>query len=411
MENNVFQPGTNATTPFFSKFKIVYHLVGEQALPAYITAVQFPCEVQHFLLTTETGKTRSAAENIKRTLAAKGINSEIKYIGNEDIAVSVVPLTTALNDIFDSTNPEHLPAALDLTGGTKPMSMVGIMLSGQREYMTPVYLDTKDKKLIDFTHPQENIFLHQTLEISEFISLGGLQLTKASVSNVSGELLKYIFKNSKFFLRFQEDFANLADNKLPANGQSIGERFQQKYNFMLNKMAEYTPDISLWESLWQEFAANTTPRAQAEFLGGTWFEHYAFNLVQNSGKDIRQILLGVVLSFPENPRDAQEFDVVYTDGFSLIILECKAGRLKQEFVQKLENLRSQFTGALGKCALLTLSSLYDKNSSKNTIAERISRSRSIAAFSSKSGVNLLPARCLDFKTGLIYENPANGYRK
>ena len=43
-----------------------------------------------------------------------------------------------------------------------------------------------------------------------------------------------------------------------------------------------------------------------------------------------------------------EFDVVFTDGYSLYIVECKAGTVTQEQVMKLQNLVRSYGGTGGR---------------------------------------------------------------
>jgi len=62
-------------------------------------------------------------------------------------------------------------------------------------------------------------------------------------------------------------------------------------------------------------------------------------------KSITEIEQNVALSWDAGKPTAQEFDVLYTNGYELVILECKAGKVKQDYLQKLENLRDTFSGA------------------------------------------------------------------
>ena len=61
----------------------VFHLVGEQTLPVYLAALQFPVETTHYLLATE--KTKRAAERIAGALKQKGIESETRLLGYANV--------------------------------------------------------------------------------------------------------------------------------------------------------------------------------------------------------------------------------------------------------------------------------------------------------------------------------------
>ena len=108
--------------------KIVYHLVGEQAIPVFLTAIQFPENTKHILLTTYVGKTKQTVENISSTLQGKGRIVEIQYLGGKEIAVSFPDLIPRMREILAKTNPDHLTAGFDITGGTKPVLSCGKMV-------------------------------------------------------------------------------------------------------------------------------------------------------------------------------------------------------------------------------------------------------------------------------------------
>ena len=130
------------------EFKKVYHLVGEQTLPVFIAAVQFNPEATHYLLTTEAKKTKDAAKRLLKTLEKAGRQAELYYIGKETEAVSFPVLNGAIGKVLDETNGSHEAAAFDLTGGTKPMSIVSLLHAERREGMAAYYLDFQGKRLI-----------------------------------------------------------------------------------------------------------------------------------------------------------------------------------------------------------------------------------------------------------------------
>ena len=392
----------SSTLTYNFGYKYMYHLVGEQVIPVYLSGIQFDHSIKHFLLTTRSRKTKIATQAICNTFKNKGIDVEVRNIGDEDAAVSVSELTKGITKILDITNPDKLPVSFDLTGGTKPMSMVAMRLATERDYITPYYLDSKGKQLIDFKNLENSLPLRNTLTIKEFVSLGGLELHKQNQNDVSEDFLQYVFDHKDTILRFQEKFANMMDNKGIPKGYTLESYFTYTYSDMLHALVNKV-NLEKWDRYWNEFAKTRSWYKKARFLAGEWFELYTYSTVKNSGADISDIMLNAELVFPNNAHQAQEFDVVYTDGFSLIILECKAGQLNQNYIQKLENLRGQFSGALGKCALVSLTDTHTKNSNKETITERIGNSRAIAAFCGVEGIKKLATHCLDFEPGKIYE--------
>ena len=99
----------------------------------------------------------------------------------------------------------------------------------------------------------------------------------------------------------------------------------------------------------------------AVYLSGGWLEEYVYAQLKpyvEAGviKDLR-INLELALNSPGGgfpPYDSfTELDVVFTDGYSLYIVECKAGNVQQEQVMKLENLVRYYGGTDGRGVLAT----------------------------------------------------------
>lgn len=385
-------------------FKNVYHLVGEQTLPVFIAALQFPREAKHYLLTTQTKKTGDAAKRILKMLEKSGLTGELVYIGKEREAVSVPDLNNSIGKLLDETHVDGEPAAFDLTGGTKPMSIVSLLQVGKRAGMAGYYLDFQGRKLICLNDRNLTRDLRETLTLENFINLGGMNLKTSFTSRIPESSLVYFFKNAEKLQRYQGAFVRCLPGEKPPKGYTQEQYFQEQFEELKKRFNG--PD---WETHWEacrssgEFGKKNSWQAQARLLAGGWFENYIYMILKKQYPGLKEIGLNAVLTFPGKQQSAQEFDVVYTDGYSLFILECKAGRIKQEYVQKLENLREHFSGSLGRCALVTLNSSRNSNGQQESFAERVADSRAISAFCGKNGINQLKQKALSFEAGQVYE--------
>ena len=386
------------------EFRKVYHLVGEQTLPIFITAQQFANDAVHYLLTTKAKKTRDAANRLKKTLETEGRQAELYYIGTESEAVSFPVLNRAIGDVLKKTNEEQAPAAFDLTGGTKPMSIVSLMQAERQEGMAAYYLDFQGRRLICLNNRELNTDLKAVLTLENFFNLGGMNLKTIGGNQVPEEVLTYFYKNAEKLQRCQQEISRcLPGGQLP-KGETPHSRFKKQL-----KEVKSLFDPSGWAENWGKFCGSAASgkkgswMREARFLAGEWFEDYIYMIIRKNHPEIREIGLNAVLTFPGGTQPAQEFDVVYTDGYSLVILECKAGRVFQEYVQKLENLREHFSGALGSCALVTLNASRTGKNQQESFAERILSSRSISAFCGKTGINQLKQKGMKFEAGRIYE--------
>ena len=91
----------------------------------------------------------------------------------------------------------------------------------------------------------------------------------------------------------------------------------------------------------------------ASYLCGGWLEEYAYKLLEplvKAGK-VNYLRIGLEVNWESshevNSR-AQEFDIAFTDGKSLYIVECKAGNVKSDHVYKLSDCVRTYGGVLAK---------------------------------------------------------------
>ena len=107
--------------------KKVYHLMGEQTIPIFLSAIQFQPWVHHYLLATK--KTEYSANYVVKALQDRQISAEVRLIGAENAAVSFRLLNESISEILDDTNKEEAPSAFNITGGTKPMPLTTLSQS------------------------------------------------------------------------------------------------------------------------------------------------------------------------------------------------------------------------------------------------------------------------------------------
>lgn len=117
-----------------------------------------------------------------------------------------------------------------------------------------------------------------------------------------------------------------------------------------------------------------------EYLGGGWFEEYVFYLLRNLEQKniIHDLRIGMEVTYvtPFRIRGSVpvgEFDCAFTDGKKLWLIECKAGGIKQEHIQKLENNLKTYGGIAAKGLLVSAFPVSD------THMKRINSSTSIYA--------------------------------
>ena len=102
------------------------------------------------------------------------------------------------------------------------------------------------------------------------------------------------------------------------------------------------------------------------FIQGGWLEEYVYSLLaplQEEGL-ISDVRVGYEPGYSDgtsNRWGAQEFDCAFTDGKRLWIVECKAGPVRQEAIQKLENILRTYGGIAARGLLVSSFPLTEAN--------------------------------------------------
>jgi len=96
----------------------------------------------------------------------------------------------------------------------------------------------------------------------------------------------------------------------------------------------------------------------AKYLSGGWFEEYVYAQCKPYEEKgiIKDLRINVKLELDqaysggisERSSEHNELDITFTDGYSLYIVECKAGKVTQEQVMKLQNLVRFYGGVEGR---------------------------------------------------------------
>jgi len=116
-----------------------------------------------------------------------------------------------------------------------------------------------------------------------------------------------------------------------------------------------------------------------QYLGGGWLEEYVYSLLRECEEKgvIHDLRIGMEVDYAEKVHHPKappsgEFDCVFTDGKRLWIVECKAGNVRQEHIQKLENNLKTYGGIAARGILVSSFPIVPP------LAKRIRSSTSIA---------------------------------
>ena len=371
-------------------FDAVFHLFGEQRMPSVLGINQFKSKMHIFI----NSKKYPATIMKKFIGSAQYKELPVNPFDPKNIELEILKTISELPAV------NHI--GFNLTGGTKLM-FVGALSASDKVNGTPFYFETKSNNLIylnDFSFTQtksiesvETIIKANTNEFT--ISNNGAWNNLPERNHPQRKsLTKCIWKKRNKISKLYKELSYFND--------SPGRKFEIKKGDISVKLSSNgNAEILIGNekfsfSNWINFA---------KYLCGGWFEEYIYQVLSyylKSGQ-IKDLRIGLEISIKDkidNTQDQmgldwkdklrtiygelyQELDIVFTDGKSLYIIECKAGNVRSVDLMKLQNIVSHFGGIEGKGIII---SPFKPNS--KVIHRKIAESRNVdllygAEFSNK----------------------------
>ena len=322
-------------------FDLVFHLFGEQRMPSLIGMRQFNTKHHVFV-----GSPEYPAEVMTR-FAGNSTTDEIQVDPFDPASVRDALLDYAHQYDFDTR------IGFNLTGGTKLM-YAGALSAARALGGATFYFDNQHRSLV-FLDGFRREPIRPIESVDTFFNLhgDGLRISRkgGGLPNPSPDRAKL---TSELWAR-RTRLGGLYKKLSPINREF--KPFSVEFAGLTFELRDDRSASVVGEGL--EFGFADWPRF-AKYLTGGWFEEYVYSVYQpfvDQGviADLR-INLEIALGAPVGPPFGKprkwdaftELDVAFTDGFSLYLVECKAGNVTQEQVMKLQNLVRYYGGIGGK---------------------------------------------------------------
>ena len=319
-------------------FDVTFHLFGEQRMPALLSIRQF--ESAHHIFVNS--KDFPAA--CMRTFIGSRDLHELTVDPWDDRAVH--EQITKLAKQF----PEKTRIGINLTGGTKLM-FAGALSAARQLGAVPFYFDSKNRH-VTFIDSVRREKIRQIDSIETFLRLNsdGLEIAGSSfmkdISPSRQLLTKALWLHRDKVRRFYRELTDYNNAFRPF------EICRDGFNFKLDDMEAVSVQgygLDLRFEKWPDFA---------KYLSGGWFEEFVYlqcKPYEDAGviQDLR-INVKLNLNLEESKGyssfgvEYNELDITFTDGYSLYIVECKAGNVTQEQIMKLQNLVRFYGGIEGR---------------------------------------------------------------
>ncbi len=321
-----------------SGFDVTFHLFGEQRMPALLSIRQF--ESAHHIFVNSKDY---PATCMQAFLGARELH-ELSIDPWDDRAVH--ERITELAKQF----PEKTRIGINLTGGTKLM-FAGALSAARELSAVPFYFDSRNRH-VTFIDSLRREKIRPINSIETFLQLNsdGLEIagntTMKAMSPDRLLLTKTLWIHRDKIRRFYKELTDY-NNAFKPFELKHDSCYLKLDNAETAKIQGYGLDL-VFEN-WPDFA---------KYLSGGWFEEYVYlqcKPYENSGV-IQDLRLNLKLNIKQENASSHsirgveynELDITFTDGYSLFIVECKAGNVTQEQVMKLQNLVRFYGGIEGR---------------------------------------------------------------
>ena len=380
------------------KFDIVIHLAGEQIVPNYM-ALKLAEADRHFVLVTSG--TKNQFDRLKRMFAGRG----------DDYLEQIEVLPTDYNDILAKLQTivglAGRRVGVNITGGTKPMSVAALDYCRKNDFI-PFYIDTQTRKIGFFAEGFRQIEMPKVFgRVDEFFALSGFAVlssgkTVQEIGPDREQLVKAFWHEKDNVRREISDFNQATEKRYQNQKDCPPECYRTAVRELMRMRGKNAKAVvEGWKTV---FPANTSDwRLAARFGAGEWFEEWM--LLQfaksKSAEEFLDLRSGITLSFvdDQNKKTVQEIDVAFTDGYTLTLIECKAGRVFQEHIQKLENITRNIGGAMGRGMLCAINQQYDDE----IVVQRV-KNGTISLITGDGPLRMLPNRHKQIKPRKCYQS-------
>lgn len=318
-------------------FDVIFHLFGEQRMPSLLGIRQFESNRHVFVNSKE--------------FPAACMQAFIHDGEFDELSVDPWDARIVRDQIIHYA--EQLPVdagiGINLTGGTKLM-FAGALSAARALGAIPFYFDSRNHR-VTFVDSLRRETIKPIDSVETFLRLNsdGLEISnnvamKDSLSDRQS-LTKTLWKYRDRIRKFYKELMDYNNTFKPFELRHDG------FYFKLDTAETATVQgygLNMQFKNWPDFA---------KYLLGGWFEEYVYlqcKPYEDNGV-IKDLRINVKLrldkenseGFPDWGVEYNELDVMFTDGYSLYIVECKAGKVTQEQVMKLQNLVRFYGGVEG----------------------------------------------------------------
>jgi hypothetical protein len=335
------------------EYDLVIHLLGEQTIPVLFGMRQFQTE-HNIILTTK-----------EYEAAARRLAKVAGIAPNPVIVPDPFKPADTRKAITKQVNkrPGDAKIAVNMTGGTKLM-FAGALSACWELGLDPFYFEIRHHNVI-FLRDGTHVPFVGISDIEDFLRAGDFRTASAGRWNSTQEAR---LPTTQELWRRRDSLRGLYKTREFLTFAHKWDSDRAPFSFSWNGGEASLDQDSATRLVLKDAAIDVPTRGYFQFLSGGWLEEYVYSLLRPLEEQgvIRDVRVGFEVGYREDstskaPQRAQEFDCVFTDGKRLWIVECKAGPVRQEAIQKLENNVKLYGGVAARGILISSFPLTEAN--------------------------------------------------
>ena len=360
-------------------------LISAQILPNLIPVLSDE-NVSGVISFSGDGREQKQRSTFETILNKNNIEIIKKVRSKSSYEIDVITTAAETLKAWLQKNEEDKIWKINLTGGTKPMSIAMHNVFKDEDKAELIYQDSQSKRILNLYTPEKTEDNKSVLDLPTYLSAQKFRIQSSSLGDQ--DYIDHIADRrwviEKVFMRNAQNIGNIL-KVLNATGSSVEENqeatlkqsfYKDKLNRGNERPLQALEDANFFTLNRDKGEIIFTDYEAARFLSGGWLEEYAYWCAVDAG--IEHIALNVEGYWEDNDTDEpayNEFDVVLCHHNQLRVIECKASAFHdkgkgQEIVNKIETLGGKAGGLFGSSLLLATARIDTEKNSKH-IARRL----------------------------------------